>query len=79
MGSVETTHQEQPGEIGGYLAFYVEPKTDDIGIIEMELKRKIIPTHLKDLFIETFGGNIINLTTKKIDDFLNEHNGMPIL
>jgi len=52
--------------IGGYLVFYTE---------QNEVKQKVIPTHLKDLFLEEFKNKLKfnSITGEEIEEFLKEH------
>lgn len=61
--------------IDGYLVFYTEHVTVD-GEIKVNIKQKIIPTHLKDLFLEQFKNklNFNDITSEEIDKFLKENN-----
>jgi hypothetical protein len=56
--------------IGGYLAFYMES--------DGKIKQKLIPKHLKDLFLKTFEKSIkestlLWLTGEEIEEFLTQN------
>jgi len=60
--------------IAGYLAFYSEHKIVD-GEVKINLKRKLIPTELKELFLEQFKDrlNFNDITGEEVDEFLKEN------
>jgi hypothetical protein len=60
----------------GYLAYYLEPTMEKPGEVSMNLKHKVIPTHLKDKFIEELGTDVGKLNAEVIDKFL-ENNNVP--
>ena len=60
----------------GYAVYYLEQNVIKPGEIELRLNNKIIPTHLKDKFINTAGIDPAKITEKMIDDFL-EFNNVP--
>jgi len=59
--------------IDGYLVFYTEQEVN--GEIKNGVKQKVIPTHLKDLFLEEFknGLKFNSITGEEIEEFLKEH------
>jgi hypothetical protein len=54
----------------GYKVFYLETNVIKPGEIEMRLNNKIIPSHLKDKFIDEVGTDPKIITEKIIDEFL---------
>jgi len=54
----------------GYKVFYIETNVIKPGEIELELKHKVIPPHLKEMFILEVGIDPAKITEKMIDDFL---------
>jgi hypothetical protein len=58
----------------GYLAYYLEPTMEKPGEVSMNLKHKVIPTHLKDKFIEELGTDVAKLNAEVIDKFLDNNN-----
>ena len=60
----------------GYKVFYIETNVIKPGEIELELKHKVIPPHLKEMFILEVGIDPAKITEKMIDDFL-EFNSIP--
>ena len=44
------------------------------GEVSMNLKHKVIPTHLKDKFIEELGTDVGKLNAEVIDKFLDDNN-----
>jgi hypothetical protein len=71
---IDVTNQSP--ENVGYLAYYLEQNVVKRGEIELELKHKLIPTHLKGKFIDKVGTDPAKITEKMIDDFL-EFNNVP--
>ena len=67
---------KQNREEVGYLAYYVEENVVSHGEIKLEIKKKLIPPHLKDAFILEVGTEPAKITEKMIDDFL-EFNNVP--
>ena len=67
---------KQNREEVGYLAYYVEENVVSPGEIKLEIKKKLIPPHLKDAFILEVGTEPAKITEKMIDDFL-EFNNVP--
>ena len=59
----------------GYKVFYLEQKVIKPGEIELKLNNKVIPSHLKDKFIDEVGTDPKVITEKIIDDFL-ENQGL---
>lgn len=57
----------------GYLAYYLEPTMEKPGEISMNLKHKVIPSHLKDKFIEELGTDVAKLNAEVIDKFLDDN------
>jgi hypothetical protein len=55
--------------------FYLEQKVIKPGEIELKLNNKVIPSHLKDKFIDEVGTDPKVITEKIIDDFL-ENQGL---
>ena len=62
------------GKEVGYLAYYLEPTMEKPGEVSMNLKHKVIPTHLKDKFIEELGTDVAKLNAEVIDKFLDDNN-----
>ena len=60
----------------GYLVYYVEHNVVKPGEIKLEIKKRVIPPHLKDKFISEVGVEPAKITEKMIDDFL-EFNNIP--
>ena len=67
---------KQNREEVGYLAYYVEENVVSPGEIKLEIKKKLIPPHLKDAFILEVGTEPAKITEKMIDNFL-EFNNVP--
>lgn len=67
---------KQNREEVGYLAYYLEENVVSPGEIKLEIKKKIIPPHLKDAFILEVGTEPAKITEKMIDNFL-EFNNVP--
>ena len=67
---VGTTTQSE-----GYLVFYMVKEEGEDNEVNMALKQKLIPSKLKDKFIERFnyGGEIIELSEEEINQFLEEN------
>ena len=65
----------KPDDVG-YKVFYLEHNVVKPGEIELELKHKLIPQHLKAKFIGKVGTDPAKITEKMIDDFL-EFNNVP--
>lgn len=55
------------------LAYYLESIPIKEGKVEMKFKTKLIPPHLKKLYIETFGEKNIQVTEEEINKFLEEN------
>lgn len=66
--------KQSPEEVG-YLVFYFE-QNEKNGTIKLDIKKKLIPPHLKDKFISEIGTDPAKITEKMIDDFL-EFNNVP--
>lgn len=64
--------KQSPEEVG-YLAYYLEENVVNPGEIKLEIKKKLIPPHLKDKFISELGTDPANITEKMIDDFLEKY------
>ncbi len=62
------------GKDVGYLAYYLEPTMERPAEISMNLKHKVIPSHLKDKFIEELGTDVAKLNAEVIDKFLDNNN-----
>jgi hypothetical protein len=63
-------------EQGSYMAFYMEETLDQTtNELNLTLKSKPIPRHLKDEFIRRFtnNGGIAQATEEQIENFINEH------
>lgn len=60
--------EETPG-----IAYYLEAIPIKEGEVEMKFKTKLIPPHLKKLYIETFGEKNIQVTEEEINKFLEEN------
>jgi hypothetical protein len=67
--------KQNPEEVG-YLAYYIEENVVSPGEIKLEIKKKLIPPHLKDAFILEVGTEPAKITEKMIDNFL-EFNNVP--
>ena len=67
--------KQNPEEVG-YLAYYIEENVVSPGEIKLEIKKKLIPPHLKDAFILEVGTEPAKITEKMIDEFL-EKNDVP--
>jgi hypothetical protein len=55
----------------GYIVYYVEQNVVKPGEIKLEIKKRVIPPHLKDKFISEVGVEPAKITEKMIDDFLD--------
>ena len=71
---IDVTNQS-PEDVG-YQVYYLEQNVVKPGEIELELKHKLIPQHLKAKFIGKVGTDPAKITKKMIDDFL-EFNNVP--
>ena len=71
---IDVTNQS-PEDVG-YQVYYLEQNVVKPGEIELELKHKLIPQHLKAKFIGKVGTDPAKITEKMIDDFL-EFNNVP--
>ena len=60
--------------VAGYLVFYTEKITVN-DEVKINLKQKIIPTHLKEMFLEQFKEklNFNDITGEEINKFLEEN------
>ena len=67
--------KQNPEEVG-YLAYYIEENVVSPGEIKLEIKKKLIPPHLKEMFILEVGTEPAKINEKMIDDFL-ENNDVP--
>jgi len=54
----------------GYMVFYLETNVVKHGEINLEIKSKIIPSHLRRQFIDEYGDNPRHITLEIIDEFL---------
>ena len=63
---------KQSPEDVGHLIYYFEKNEKD-GEIKLEIKKRVIPPHLKDKFISEVGVDPANITEKMIDDFLEKY------
>lgn len=64
-------------KIGGYTVFYTEIETDDVSNkISSKLKSKVVPIHLKEKFLESYGKKVkdMSITGQEIDYFLQKNN-----
>jgi len=59
----------KPDDVG-YAVYYFDQNVVKLGEIEFELKHKLIPPHLKEMFILEVGIDPAKITEKMIDDFL---------
>ena len=59
----------KPDDVG-YKVFYLEQNVVKPGEINLELKHKVIPSHLKDKFIDEVGTDPKLITEELIDNFL---------
>ena len=59
----------------GYLVFYMVKEEGENNEVNMALKQKLIPSNLKDKFIERFnyGGTIGEMSEEEINQFLEEN------
>ena len=59
----------------GYLVFYMVKEEGEDNEVNMALKQKLIPSNLKDKFIERFnyGGTIGEMSEEEINQFLKEN------
>jgi len=55
------------------IAYYLSTETIKDGETNINVKHKLIPAHLKNLFEETFQNRGINLTEEEINKFLEEN------
>ena len=60
----------------GYKVFYLETNVIKLGETELRLNNRIIPSHLKDKFIDEVGTDPKTITEKIIDEFL-AYNDVP--
>jgi len=63
-------------QIGGYMVFYTELETDEAtNKISSKLRNKVIPVHLKELFLERHGRKVkdMTITGQEIDQFLEKN------
>ena len=63
---------QSPEEIG-YLVFYLEQTIINPGEVKLDIKKKLIPPHLKDKFISEIGTDPAKITEKMIDEFLGKN------
>ena len=61
--------KNKPEEVG-YAVYYFDQNVVKLGEIEFKLKHKLIPPHLKEMFILEVGIDPAKITEKMIDDFL---------
>jgi len=66
---------QSPEEVG-YHVFYFEQTIVNPGEVKLDIKKKLIPPHLKDKFISEIGTDPAKITEKMIDEFL-EKNDVP--
>ena len=59
----------KPDDVG-YAVYYFDQNVVKLGEIEFKLKHKLIPPHLKEMFILEVGIDPAKITEKMIDDFL---------
>lgn len=62
--------------VGGYTVFYTELVTDETtNKISSKLKNKVVPTHLKEQFLERYGRKVkdMTITGQEIDQFLEKN------
>ena len=64
--------KQSPEEVG-YLAYYIEENVVNSGEIKLEIKKKLIPPHLKDKFISELGTEPARITETMIDAFLEKY------
>jgi len=63
-------------QIGGYMVFYTELETDETtNKISSKLKNKIVPSHLKEQFLQRYGRKVkeMSITAQEIDYFLEQN------
>jgi hypothetical protein len=63
---------QSPEEIG-YLVFYLEQTIVNPGEVKLDIKKKLIPPHLKDKFISEIGTDPAKITEKMVDEFLEKY------
>ena len=62
----------KPDDVG-YTVYYLEQNVVKPGEIKLEIKKRVIPPHLKDKFISEVGVEPAKITEKMIDDFLEKY------
>ena len=65
----------KPDDVG-YTVYYLEQNVVKPGEIKLEIKKRVIPPHLKEKFISEVGVDPAKITEKMIDEFL-EKNDVP--
>ena len=65
----------KPDDVG-YTVYYLEQNVVKPGEIKLEIKKRVIPPHLKEKFISDVGVDPAKITEKMIDEFL-EKNDVP--
>ena len=72
---VKEVKSKELNNIGGYLVFYTEQEIIGIGEVKANLKQKIIPVNLKDLFLSEFKDKLTfgDITGEEIDKFLENN------
>jgi hypothetical protein len=63
---------QSPEEVG-YQVFYLEQNVIKPGEVNLEIKKKLIPPHLKDNFISEVGTDPAKITETMIDAFLEKY------
>jgi hypothetical protein len=63
---------QSPEEVG-YLVFYLGQTIVNPGEVKLDIKKKLIPPHLKDKFISEIGTDPAKITEKMIDEFLGKN------
>jgi hypothetical protein len=59
----------KPDDVG-YVVYYFEQNVIKPGEIEIRVNKKVIPSHLKDKFIDEIGNDPRHITLEIIDEFL---------
>ena len=61
----------KPDDVG-YVVYYFEQNVIKPGEIELRVNKKVIPSHLKDKFIDEIGNDPRHITLEIIDEFLEK-------
>lgn len=60
--------EEMPG-----VAYYLDSETTNVGEVNVKVKTKVIPPHLKNLFKETLQNKGLEITEEEINKFLEDN------